>query len=305
MTQEFYSNGKLLLTGEYAVLDGAIALSIPTKFGQSLTVEKTVKPYIIWQSFDENQNLWFETKLLLNKGEFLQVENPENPIDKKLVEILSAAKNLNPEFLTDAKGYKITTQLDFPKNWGLGTSSTLLNNIANWAKVDGHQLLQLSFGGSGYDIASAKNNTPIFYQLKDNNPIVESVDINWNFKDQLFFVYLNKKQNSNNAISAYKSKQKPSQDCINQISSIASKMIDCKTIIEFESIIEEHEKCISEIIQQKTIKELLFKDYKGAIKSLGAWGGDFILATGNDSEMDYFRKKGFSTIIPFEEMFLN
>ena len=37
-TQTFYGHGKLLLTGEYAVLDGAKALSIPTRFGQSLEV---------------------------------------------------------------------------------------------------------------------------------------------------------------------------------------------------------------------------------------------------------------------------
>jgi mevalonate kinase len=28
----FYSNGKLLLTGEYLVLDGAKSLALPTKF---------------------------------------------------------------------------------------------------------------------------------------------------------------------------------------------------------------------------------------------------------------------------------
>jgi len=35
-----YSNGKLLLTGEYLVLEGATALAVPTKFGQDLKVEK-------------------------------------------------------------------------------------------------------------------------------------------------------------------------------------------------------------------------------------------------------------------------
>ena len=34
----FYSHGKLLLTGEYLVLDGALALAVPCKLGQSLTV---------------------------------------------------------------------------------------------------------------------------------------------------------------------------------------------------------------------------------------------------------------------------
>ena len=34
----FYSPGKLLLTGEYVVLDGAKSLAIPTIFGQSLNI---------------------------------------------------------------------------------------------------------------------------------------------------------------------------------------------------------------------------------------------------------------------------
>jgi mevalonate kinase len=302
MIKEFYSNGKLLLTGEYAVLDGAAALSIPTRYGQS--VEKAEDSFIRWKSFDVNNTLWFETNLLLKNNEIVPLEDQEHPIREKLIEILQSAKNLNPNFLTDSKGYIVTTKLDFPRDWGLGTSSTLLNNIANWANVDAYQLLQNSFGGSGYDIASARNNTPILYQLKDGHPIVDAVNLNWNFKDQLFFVYLNKKQNSHHAIKSYQSKGKPSQESIQKISSMSLEVIDCKSLNEFELLMDTHEKCISELIQQKTIKELLFKDYKGAIKSLGAWGGDFILATGNEIQMDYFRKKGYATSIPFDEMIL-
>ena len=40
LEQNFYSNGKLLLTAEYLVLDGAKALALPTKFGQDLEVKK-------------------------------------------------------------------------------------------------------------------------------------------------------------------------------------------------------------------------------------------------------------------------
>jgi hypothetical protein len=36
MKQTFYSNGKLLITGEYLVLNGSFA----TKFGQSLIIEE-------------------------------------------------------------------------------------------------------------------------------------------------------------------------------------------------------------------------------------------------------------------------
>ena len=41
----FFSKGKLLLTSEYFVLDGALSLAIPTKLGQDLLVEKNLKKY--------------------------------------------------------------------------------------------------------------------------------------------------------------------------------------------------------------------------------------------------------------------
>ena len=49
--------------------------------------------------------------------------------------------------------------------------------------------------------------------------------------------------------------------------------------------------------------EKFFKDYSGEIKSLGAWGGDFILAAGPSSSIEYFQNKGFKTILSYNEMF--
>ena len=40
----FYSHGKFLLTGEYLVLKGALALALPLKLGQSMTVETVCTP---------------------------------------------------------------------------------------------------------------------------------------------------------------------------------------------------------------------------------------------------------------------
>ena len=52
-----------------------------------------------------------------------------------------------------------------------------------------------------------------------------------------------------------------------------------------------------------SIKNILFKDYQsGAIKSLGAWGGDFILVTGNKQNMKYFAEKGYNEIIPYKDL---
>ena len=51
----------------------------------------------------------------------------------------------NQDFLAELKGAVIETQLDFLRNWGLGSSSTLINNIAQWANVNPFDLQQKSF----------------------------------------------------------------------------------------------------------------------------------------------------------------
>ena len=66
----------------------------------------------------------------------------------------------------------------------------------------------------------------------------------------------------------------------------------------------EHEQLVSKVIQLQSVQKELFSDYFGQTKSLGAWGGDFILATGNDDTPGYFRQKGFETIIPYQDLIL-
>ena len=159
----FYSNGKLLLTGEYLVLDGAKALAIPTKFGQDLVVQKIKEPEIIWGSFTHTGECWFEAVFDLKKLRLINCtfnsdkEGSSEVIAETLLEILEEAKKLNPGFLASENGFVVKTTLTFPRNWGLGTSSTLINSIATWAKVDAFKLLWNSFKGSGYDIACAQN----------------------------------------------------------------------------------------------------------------------------------------------------
>ena len=287
-----------MLTGEYVVLDGAIALAIPTKYGQTLEIETSDKQGIHWKSFDKEGEVWFEDIFDIKT---LESVDSQNSISKTLSNILQEAKKLNPDFLSNLDGIEVTTNLDFPRNWGLGTSSTLINNIAQWSKTDGFVLLNNSFGGSGYDIAAAQNNFPIFYKTENNQPKITKATLDWDFKESLFFVHLNQKQDSKEGIAHYK-KTGATKVSTQRISEIGLELCQCKTLSEFKNLIEEHEKIISRTIDLPTIKESLFKDYPGAIKSLGAWGGDFVLATGNDENKAYFRKKGFETIITFSEM---
>ena len=299
----YYSNGKLLLTGEYVVLDGATSLAIPTKYGQSLAVESNNDKKIIWHSYDEKNTIWFKHEFELNSdGRLKKVQYDD--ISNKIVEILNAAKLLNPEFLNQKKGYNISTFLNFPRNWGLGTSSTLINNIAQWAQVDPYLLLNQTFDGSGYDIACAQTNHPITYKLQQGKPVSQTVDFNPSFSGQLYFVYLNKKQNSRDGIAHYKAKKHNVEATIELINNITTKMISCQSLIEFEKLIIEHETIISDITKQATIKDLMFKDFEGEMKSLGAWGGDFILVTSKNNPSRYFEEKGFSTTLSYLDMAL-
>ena len=211
---------------------------------------------------------------------------------------------MNSKFLFSDGGFSVKTNLTFPRNWGLGTSSTLINNIAQWAKVDAFKLLLNSFGGSGYDIACAQNDLPITYRLKEGIPKIEVVEFNPSFYDNLFFVHLNIKQDSKKGIQRYKEKRGKLTNDISRVSEITDELIICKELLEFEKLIEEHEQIISKIIQNKPVKEIAFPDYFGAIKSLGAWGGDFVLATGDERTPRYFKEKGFETVIPFNKMIL-
>lgn len=307
---KYYSNGKLLITGEYLVLDGAKSLAVPTKFGQDLIVSSIQEPSIIWESFDEQQNCWFDVEFRLSDLRIVAEtfdsvsKDSKETIAVTLQKILLIAQEINSNFLQSKTGFYIKTNLTFSKDWGLGTSSTLINNIADWAKIDAFELLSKSFGGSGYDIACAQNNTPIIYQKNNGIPKVEVIDFNPIFSEQLYFVHLNVKQNSKAGIKRYKDFKGDISVVLNDISEITKNIIATNNIPDFEKLLVEHEQIISKVIQNKPIQELLFKDYFGQTKSLGAWGGDFILVTGNNDTPKYFKEKGFDTVISYQDMIL-
>ncbi len=303
MTKELYSNGKLLLTGEYAILDGAKGLALPTKFGQSLKLETSNSEILEWKSLDENGTIWFSAQF--SKIELKTIHTSDADISKRLAQILLEAKKLNASFLSSKTDYNLVeAKLTFPRDWGLGTSSTLIANIAKWANVNPYRLLASTFGGSGYDIACAQYNTPILYRSNEYMPSVSKVNFQPNFSDQLHFVYLNQKKNSRDAINNYRKLDFDKTVLISKIDAITDKILKCKNVKEFAVLLNTHEIILSETLKIPTIKETLFSDYTNTIKSLGAWGGDFVLATGTLSEMTYFRNKGYSTILPYKEMIL-
>ena len=301
--QTFYSHGKLLISAEYAVLDGALALALPTKFGQSLSVETTTENTILWKSISNEGAVWFEAEFTIDAALKISTTNTSD-VAVRLVQVLDALQQLNPLLFEAQKGYALTSILEFPENWGLGSSSTLINNLAQWAQVDAFELLALTFGGSGFDIACAQQGTGILFQLDKEKPTIKPVEFYPPFLDSLFFVHRNQKQNSRDGIASYKTLTANQSLDFSALNSLTLDFLNCTDLKTFESLIEQHERYISTLIQQPPLKEALFSDYKGAIKSLGAWGGDFFLATGNAATMGYFKSKGYTTVVGYSDMIL-
>lgn len=273
----FFAHGKLLLSGEYLVLDGAKALAVPTQKGQHLRVG--VNPgsprKLFWKSYNADGSLWFEATFDKNLH-LLYSSNAE--VAERLQNLLLLCVQQNPEFYSDAAYYEAETQLEFDRNWGFGSSSTLIHLLAQWAGVSPYQLAWNSFGGSAYDIACADAKGAILYQLLKGEPHVKAVDFSPPFLADLYLIYLGKKQNSAKEIGRYKDLNFNKADLVNQISTISERMLSAKTMHEFERCVVEHEELMSAVLGVPTLKEQLFANHKGFIKSLGAWGGDFVLS---------------------------
>jgi mevalonate kinase len=303
--QYIHANGKLLLSAEYFVLDGALALALPTSKGQTFTFESVPNAEVIsWKSFNHKKQIWFEG--IFSMENFKAIETSDLEVSNRLSQILNACRELNHSFLKKEKGIAVESHLTFPKNWGLGTSSTLIYSVAKWAKVDAFVLLEKTFGGSGYDIACAGAEKNILYSKIKDTPKWENCSFNPPFKDQLYFVFLGQKQNSREGITHYRKIEKKEHP-LSEFSFFTKKILACTEFSKFEELLNQHEDLVSRTLHLQKVKDLYFKDYWGSVKSLGAWGGDFVLATSDrsaDETKRYFNEKGFEVFIKYEALIL-
>lgn len=291
---KFNSNGKLLITSEYLVMKGAMALAIPSKLDQELKVISTNTDFLYWKSLDNNNQIWYEEKFYLVKKS-LVYHGKKNKISDLIVSLFDHVHRFNNP--KKSIGNEFVWKLNFNRNWGLGSSSTLINNISKWAKVNPYKLLFSVFNGSGYDIACCDKSNPIIFQKKDDYLSVSNTTFSPNFVDNLFLVFLNKKQNTQKSIQNFIKTDRSFIDEINQINKIVHTIQKVKDLTTFESLIERHEKIIANLLKMPTVQNKKFPEYNyGVIKSLGSWGGDFVLATGDEKSMDYFIEKGFNTV---------
>lgn len=301
---KYYSHGKLLLTGEYLVMFGAKSLAVPVNFGQSMLVEENCTKKLNWKAYIQNEE-WFIAELLLPDLEVLTACDRNKVLF--LTKVLNEARNINPYFLNTDKGFEVTTRLDYPQQWGLGSSSTLISNIAKWAEIDAMQLNKNISEGSGYDIACATADGPILYQLKNDLPYWSHVTFFPAFRNQLYFVFLGKKQDTSNSIIHFKKNYQFHPSDVTYISTLTMQLLHAGTLEKAILTIDRHESFLSALLGIETVKNTFFDDFHGSIKSLGAWGGDFALVASEktfDEVKRYFNSKGFNTVLKFEEMVL-
>lgn len=296
---EIFSPGKLMLTSEYFAIDGALVLAVPTKLGQEFFFDEKndQKSLIFWKAYHQNK-LWLEAVIDYKEWQILDTNIPISA--EFIVKTLKNVQQLSNSKLAGTDSYYLKTNLQFPSDFGLGSSSTLMNNLSEWAGINAFQLNTMSLGGSGYDIAVAKEKSAVLYQ---NKPEIHYKKVTFNpvFKDELIFIHLNQKQDSREAINLYKSKVK-SDKLIEEFSNLTKEILLCNKLDNFSRLMEIHEQKISHFLNMPTVKDRLFEDCPFFVKSLGAWGGDFVMSAKFRGFKDYFRGKGFNTIFDWDNI---
>lgn len=298
MAGKIFSPGKLLLTSEYAVLDGALALAIPTKWGQEFFYEEIEdgNSIINWTAMHRCKP-WLEAQIDYSEGKILSTNIPESA--EFILKVLMKVKELSEVQLQKKSSYSLTTNLQFPADFGLGSSSTLMNNLAEWAEINAFDLNDSCLGGSGYDIAVAIEGSAILFQNLPTERKTERVTFKKDFRKDLIFIHLNQKQNSREAIELYRTK-KITAELISEFTGLTKHIFQSATLEEFSFLMTVHEEKLSDFLGLETVKETYFRDCPVFVKSLGAWGGDFVMSSKFSGYREYFASKGFPTVFDYD-----
>jgi len=291
---DHYASGKLMLFGEYLVLRGSECLAIPLRFGQRLRTSVNEIHVYNWTS-TVNGEIVFSASFS-NKLETEITTDEKKAATIQL--ILKAIKDEKHDLFNE--GFNFHIDSEFPLEWGFGSSSTLITCLAQWSEIDAFLLLEKTLGGSGYDIACAKASSPIIYK-KGEQPV--PVYLFPKVTSKLLFVYSGKKQQTGNEVKNFNSIQL-NDDAIEKMTSIVYNSIKSTQIETFEDCINESEALLSSILNRKPLKEASFQNYPYSIKSLGAWGGDFFLATfRKEAEArEYFKNLGYEIQFTYSEI---
>lgn len=295
-----FAQGKLLISGEYLVLDGAKAIAFPLKYGQSLKCSETSDAAVLhWQSFEEEE-LWLDLKLNKKTLEIVEVSDIERA--GGVIKIIKEAQLLNKN--APALPDHMEVRSNFPFISGFGSSSTLIALMAHFFKVDVFQLSDATFGGSGYDVACAFHEGPLLYQNKKTEKVIQAVDLSDDITQYMFFVHSGQKMNSRNAIAHYRSQnEEVIASAVQEINTLSEQLLKASTFEELNNFGMASEKLLQGILKQASWNDV-FPDCPFTLKALGAWGGDYFMAIAHNKEevKNYFKKKNLNQILCYQEL---
>jgi mevalonate kinase len=298
----FQAHGKLLLSAEYMVMHGATALAVPLKKGQTLEIKHTETSHAFsWKAFF-NKNLWFEADFDPATLKIIHTSNPD--MAHRLKSMLQACIEIMPSFQESLFRKDAITILDFSPEYGFGSSSTLISLLAEWAEVNPLDLHFMVSEGSGYDVACALADGPITYKLRDHLPQYQHIPFKPSFHENIWFAWLGKKQATEKHLKEVSPRIKPGFETIYKFSKLTRAMIEASTLGEFRRVMEEHEEELSRILNMEKIS-LKFSSLPGSIKSLGAWGGDFVMIaseTDRETLRKYLAEYGVNILYSYKEL---
>lgn len=296
-----------MIAGEYAVLFGADSFAVPTFTGQKMQVitqkHNSEQIKLNWKSFDKQDQLWFNEDFIGQKLIAVSKSAP-SPVSNKLERLLSKITELSENSFQINLSYDITSWLEFDRNWGFGSSSSLIANLAKYADLNDNELFELfqsTENGSGYDVFISYYNKPLKYRIENEKPSFEIVTWNPEFAEDLALVYSGSKQFSASEVENVRSSNLFNKNNIASLNEVTNELMSALKLNDFEKSIQNHEQIVGEGINRMPLKNKVFSDFKGQIKSLGAWGGDFFMATRYDNALKYFNEKGFE-VFRFKEI---
>ncbi|MBM3919213.1 MAG: hypothetical protein FJ344_06910 [Sphingomonadales bacterium] len=384
MVRDYHARGKLLLTGEYVVMQGALALACPTRRGQSMYISTHCPGCIHWKALTPRGEVWLEAEWTLNGMEFNATQGfGRQPLDSSgrmplnlvgvtrkgmessvvrleewITRTLFLSRKANPDRFNEevdrieAEGVSVETYLEFERDWGLGSSSSLISLLAQWWGCPAMELHALTQGGSGYDQACATAAGPIHYQLMgegfqsfphtgfstetqsdpkpdtqtdlspdiqsdlrpSNRPIpqpclrpcIQSVAFRPIFHEHILFVYTGMKQSTDHSLRKYLSRPQSPEPDVLELSECTRQLTAAADLKEFMEIMHRHEKIISDLLGFEPLQTSLFSRFPGQTKSLGAWGGDFILAATPDPDQakKFLKSSGYPVHFSFHDLLL-
>jgi mevalonate kinase len=295
--------GKLLLSAEYMVLHGSKALALPLKMGQSLQRTRSKDPGLFsWRAYQE-ENPWFSADF---NASTLVIEDTTDPVKAEyLRRLIQTCIEMEPLFQKELFTWDVETRLDFSPDWGFGSSSTLMALMAEWAEINPLDLHFSISEGSGYDVACAIAGRPIIYRLSQDGPKYQPLSFYPPFADQLYFVWLGSKQATASHLAEMAGQLSPGFEEVHYFSSLTMSMTEVEELSDFQELMEEHEARLSELIKLERVAESRFPDLQGSVKSLGAWGGDFVMIATEQEPADlynYLDKLGFATRFRYRDL---